>query len=261
MKTVTSISGGQSSAYIAANYPADFLVFALVCIEDRACTPKDSKLVQRVSDRIGREFIATAEDDTILHTMFDLEQYLGQRIDWVVGKTFDTLQKSGLPNQQWRYCTTKMKIKPMFDWWKNKFDDPIKMQIGFRFGEQKRATRMLEKCNENGFSSYGKKAWQKPVFPMIQDGIRRDDVVEFWKSRPVRFAAQNNCVGCFHRNPLTLRKMFDLHPEKMQWFANMEKQRNVTWKSELSYTKIKNHNLQHEIDFSEWDCDSGHCGL
>jgi hypothetical protein len=34
MKTVTSVSGGQSSAYIAANYPSDFLVFALVCIED-----------------------------------------------------------------------------------------------------------------------------------------------------------------------------------------------------------------------------------
>ena len=83
MKTVTSVSGGQSSAYIAANYPSDYLVFALVCIEDRKCTPKDAKLVQAVSDRIGKEFIATAEDDTILHTMFDLEQYLGQRIDWV----------------------------------------------------------------------------------------------------------------------------------------------------------------------------------
>ena len=67
MKTVTSVSGGQSSAYIAANYPSDYLVFALVCIEDRACTPKDSKLVQMVSDRIGKEFIATAEDDTAHH--------------------------------------------------------------------------------------------------------------------------------------------------------------------------------------------------
>ena len=52
MKTVTSVSGGKSSAYIAANYPSDFLVFALVCIEDRNCTPKDKKLVQMVSDRI-----------------------------------------------------------------------------------------------------------------------------------------------------------------------------------------------------------------
>ena len=43
------MSGGKSSAYIAANYPADFLVFALVCIDDPVCTPKDKKLVQEVS--------------------------------------------------------------------------------------------------------------------------------------------------------------------------------------------------------------------
>ncbi len=91
--TVTSVSGGQSSAYIAANYPSDFLVFALVCIDDPSCTPKDKKLVQQVSDRIGREFIATAEDDVIIHTMLDLEQYLGQRIDWVVGDSFDTVAR------------------------------------------------------------------------------------------------------------------------------------------------------------------------
>ena len=131
MKTVTSVSGGQSSAYIAANYPSDFLVFALVCIEDRNCTPKDAKLVQQVSDRIGREFIATAEDDTILHTMLDLEQYLGQRIDWVAGKPFEHLRKSSLPNITWRHCTELMKIKPMFNWWKNTIGEPVHMQIGF----------------------------------------------------------------------------------------------------------------------------------
>ena len=112
MKICTSISGGQSSAYIAAHYPADYLVFALVCIEDRKCTPKDKKLVQIVSDRIGKEFIATAEDDIILHTILDLEQYIGQKIDWVVGETFDYVaEKKGgwLPNKLHRYCTVEMK--------------------------------------------------------------------------------------------------------------------------------------------------------
>ena len=151
MKTVTSISGGQSSAYIAANYTSDFLVFALVCIEDTACTPKDKKLVQMVSDRIGRDFIATAEDDTILHTMFDLEQYLGQRIDWVAGETFDYVaQKKGgwLPNKLHRYCTVEMKLRPMFRWWREKIGEPVEMRIGFRAGEEKRAARMMERVND-----------------------------------------------------------------------------------------------------------------
>ena len=80
-----------------------------------------------VSDRIGREFIATAEDDTILHTIFDLEQYVSQQIDWVVGSTFDdvTTNKGGwLPNMLHRYCTVEMKLRPMHRWWRDKIGEP-----------------------------------------------------------------------------------------------------------------------------------------
>ena len=280
MKTVTSVSGGQSSAYIAANYPSDFLVFALVCIEDRRCTPKDAKLVQMVSDRIGREFIATAEDDMILHTMFDLEQYLGQRIDWVVGSTFDevTHKKGGwLPNKMHRYCTVEMKLRPMHRWWREKIGEPIKMQIGFRAGEERRANKMLERTNEDGLNvlkdvvgqhssgrnKWAETPWQKPVFPMIEDGVHRDRVVEFWKDKPVRFAERNNCVGCFHRNPLLLREMFDQHPDKMEWFAAQERrEKKGTWRDDMSYDVIKKHKRQYKLDFDDFsECDSGHCGL
>lgn len=279
MKTVTSVSGGQSSAYIAANYPSDFLVFALVCIEDRACTPKDAKLVQMVSDRIGREFIATAEDDTILHTMFDLEQYLGQNIDWVVGLSFDELTKkkgSYLPNKMQRYCTVEMKLRPMHRWWRDEIGEPIEMQIGFRAGEERRAKNMMARANPEGLlemkdvigehadgrNKWAETPWQKPVFPMIEDGIHRDHVVEFWKDKPVRFAERNNCVGCFHRNPLLLRQMFDKHPEKMEWFLENEAQAKGNWRSDLTYSAIKKHRLQQSFDFGDEDgCDSGHCGL
>lgn len=281
MKTVTSVSGGQSSAYIAANYPSDYLVFALVCIEDRKCTPKDAKLVQAVSDRIGKEFIATAEDDTILHTMFDLEQYLGQRIDWVTGETFDYVaEKKGgwLPNKLHRYCTVEMKLRPMHRWWKSKNIDPVLMQIGFRAGEERRAVRMNERLNTDGLLEFkdviGKHAsgrnkwaetpWQRPKFPMIEDEVHRDKVVEFWKGKPVRFAERNNCVGCFHRNPLLLRTMFDKYPEKMEWFAAKERvEGKGQWRhGESTYDDIKKHRLQHELSFEDFsECDSGHCGL
>lgn len=285
MKTVTSVSGGQSSAYIAANYPSDFLVFALVCIEDTRCTPKDAKLVQMVSDRIGRQFIATAEDDVILHTMLDLEQLLGQRIDWVVGPTFDevTSGKYGkvLPSALRRYCTAEMKMRPMFEWWQRTINEPVKMQIGFRAGEQRRALSHLEKCNDdglleqpyvvgkhsNGNNKWAQIAWQKPVFPLIENGIHRDHVVEYWKNKPVRFAERNNCVGCFHRNPLLLRQMFDKHPNKMEWFAKQE--RNRVYANDIflvskgmTYDSIAKHKLQAEFTWEDMgECDSGHCGL
>jgi hypothetical protein len=107
-------------------------------------------------------------------------------------------------------------------------------------------------------------AWQKPSFPMIEDAIHRDKVVEFWDDIPVPFAQRNNCVGCFHRNPLLLRKMWDKYPNKMEWFAAQERVKGKgQWRhGESSYDDIKKHRLQHELSFEDFsDCDSGHCGL
>lgn len=282
MKTVTSVSGGQSSAYVAANYKSDYLIFALVCIDDHKCAPQDPGLVKRVSDKIGKEFIATAEDDIILHTMFDLEQHLGQEIAWVTGDSFDHLVQvrhtGWLPNKLHRYCTVDMKLRPLFRWWrKTCAPDPVTMQIGFRAGEDRRANNMLERTNDqgllefkdvvgqhsNGNNKWAEMAWQKPRFPMIEDNVHRDRVVEYWKDKPVRFAPRNNCVGCFHRNPLLLRQMADLHPEKFEWFAAQERNdRKGQWRSDISYDKIKKHKIQHQLDFDDFsECDSGHCGL
>jgi hypothetical protein len=91
MKTVNSLSGGKTSSYIAANYPADYDVFSLVRIEHEASKFPDAKIRQEVEDRIQAPFIATAEDDMIIYTMLDLEQHIGRKITWVTGKTFDQI--------------------------------------------------------------------------------------------------------------------------------------------------------------------------
>ena len=62
MRTVNSISGGKTSAYIAANYPADFNIFSLVRTSDTRLKFPDDKIRQIVSDKIGKEFIGTLED-------------------------------------------------------------------------------------------------------------------------------------------------------------------------------------------------------
>ena len=113
MKTVNSLSGGKTSSYIAANYPADYDVFSLVRIEDDNCRFKDEKIRKEVEDRIQARFIATAEDDTIIYTMLDLEQFIGRPITWVTGNTFDEITKRTdkvyLPNKVQRFCTVQMK--------------------------------------------------------------------------------------------------------------------------------------------------------
>ena len=80
IKTVNSLSGGKTSSFIAANYPADYNVFSLVTTSDKNCLFPDKKIRQLVSQKIEREFIGTLEDDKIIYTMLDLEQFIGSKI-------------------------------------------------------------------------------------------------------------------------------------------------------------------------------------
>jgi hypothetical protein len=278
MKTVTSISGGMTSAYVAANYPSDYYVFALVTTNDKKLLYPDAKLRQIVSDKIGKEFIGTLEDNIIIHTILDLEQFIGKEINWVVGKPFEEIiirkDKVYLPNKTQRFCTTEMKLRPIFNWWYVNINKIVQMQIGYRANEGRRANNMLSKVNSDGLlefkETFEKKngrnkwftiAWQKPIFPLIEHSIYKEDIVNYWNGKKVRFAIRNNCVGCFHRNPLLLKKMWQDFPNKMQWFADKEIGKS-TWRSDVSYNKIKTAFSQIDLfddDFS--DCDSGYCGL
>jgi len=282
MKTINSLSGGKTSSYIAANYPADYNVFSLVRTDDKKCLFPDAKIRQEVSNRLGTEFIGTLEDDMIIYTMLDLEQYIGKKIDWVTGKSFDEIivrkDKKYLPNVTQRFCTTEMKLKPIFNWWRENINKVCEVRIGFRANEQSRAKTMLSKTNKNGNSTFktivGKRKtqnkwanieWQKPMFPLIKDNIYKDTIQNFWKDKNVRFAYMNNCIGCFHRTPILLKHMSDKHPNKYEWFMNAEQDTGYnirTFKNNMNYKQIKNSFKQTSLfddDFNE--CDSGYCGL
>jgi len=282
LKTINSLSGGKTSSYIAAHYPADYNVFALVRTDDKKCLFPDAKIRQEVSDRLGTEFIGTLEEDAIIYTMLDLEQFIGQKIDWVTGKTFDEIiirkNKKYLPNVTQRFCTTEMKLQPIFYWWQKNINKVCEVRIGFRANEQRRAKTMLLKTNKNGNSTFktivGKRKtqnkwanieWQKPVFPLIKDQIWKDNIENYWRGKPVRFAYMNNCVGCFHRTPILLKHMSDKNPNKYEWFINAEQDTGYnirTFKNGMTYEQIKNSFKQTKLfddDFTE--CDSGYCGL
>ena len=120
MKTINSLSGGKSSSYLAYHYPADYNLFSLVKIDDNKCTPKDKGMVKFISDKIGEDFIASAESDLTLKAVIELEQLISKEIIWVSGLSFEKVNRkatggNGLPNQQWRFCTTEMKIRPIWD--------------------------------------------------------------------------------------------------------------------------------------------------
>lgn len=278
MRTVTSVSGGKTSAYVAANYPTDYNVFSLIRTNDIKCIYPDWKVRQMVSDKLGVEFIGTLEEDTIIDTIFDLEQFIGSEIHWVTGKTFDEVitrnGKKYLPNITQRFCTSEMKLQPLFDWWQRNFPEPVIMQIGYRANEMRRVENMHKRLNKDGILTHksivGKRKtqnkwadipWEKPVFPLVEDNIFKDNIEEYWKGKPVRFAYMNNCIGCFHRSEPLLKLMSEKFPEKFDWFVRQESE-SRRFKNGVSYKKIKDYPSMGALDFDDFtDCDSGYCGI
>lgn len=281
MKTVNSISGGKTSAYIAKHYPADINIFSLVRIEDKDCLwmgGKDEKTRQLISDRIGAEFIGTAEMDEIIYTILDLEQFIGQEIKIITGKTFEQIisDRSGyLPNKMVRYCTSEMKIIPIFNYLRSLDIFPVNMRIGYRPNETERAKRMLSKevdglenfktiIGKSGSKNkWGEIPYRKASFPLIEDNINKDIIYNFWNDKPVRFAYRNNCVMCVNRQPLMISHMATKEKRKVEWAKRIEEHTGNQFLSEVPMSKILQYSTQGQLfnddDFS--DCDSGYCGI
>jgi hypothetical protein len=281
MKTVNSISGGKTSSYLAKHYPADINIFSLVRIEDTNnlwMKGKDEKTRQLVSDKLGKEFIGTAEMDEIIYTILDLEQFIGSEITWTTGKTFEEVIKQNygyLPNKMTRYCTVEMKLKPIFNWLKENTELPVEMRIGFRPNELQRAEGVLKRADENGIeyfntvigkrktqNKWGLVPYRKVTFPLIENNISKDVIYNFWNDKNVRFAYRNNCVGCVNRQPLMISHMAQKDLDKVKWFEKQELNTGNRFLSDVSFSQILNFGIQNTFfddDFNE--CDSGFCGI
>jgi len=281
MKTVNSISGGKTSSYLAKHYPADINIFSLVRIDDKDnlwMKGKDEKTRQIVSDKLGIEFIATAEMDEIIYTILDLEQFIGQEITWVTGKSFEEVIKQNygyLPNKMTRYCTVEMKLKPIFNWLQENTELPIEMRIGFRPNEISRAETVLKRADENGIeffntiigkrktqNKWGLVPYRKVTFPLIANNIQKDIIYNYWNDKNVRFAYRNNCVGCVNRQPLMISHMASKDIDKVKWFDKQEQITGNRFLSDVSFNQILKFGTQASFfdeDFNE--CDSGFCGI
>ena len=272
MKTINSVSGGKTSSYLTIHYPADYNVFALITTEDIRSRPKDDALIKMVSDKIGREFIATAESDLTLKAVIDLEQLLGKEIVWLVGDTFEqTIKKNGgiLPNFMLRFCTHQMKMKPIFDWWTKEINEIVEMRVGYRYDELERADRFTTKFKTivgrtAKRNKWGEIEWRIGKFPLIEDKVTHLKVKQWAESSGLIFPSDSNCVGCFHKSIQQLRKNFEDYPEKMNWFAEQEiitkKGKQLKWKKEMSYSQIKFVGLQTDFNFGTGSgCQAGLC--
>ena len=280
MKIVNSLSGGKTSSYIATHYPADVNIFALCCIDcHNAGKNIDRKLKQMANDKLQKycphrpEFVATSEDPKILQVMFDLEQMIGKEIIWVRGDGWETMirRKNALPNMNKRFCTTVLKMEPIFEYLFIRIELPVIMQIGYRYDEMERQNNLNEyfkysyKCQyyENSGKwnhRWEEIKWREGRFPLIEDRITHYQVSEFWKDKRIDFPEDSNCLNCFWKQPEQLRKNFDTDNAIMQWATIQEDLQGNTFKEKFNFHQISHFPIQLDFMYGTGSgCQAGFC--
>lgn len=291
---VDSLSGGMSSSMMGALSGADHSVFSVVtinCPEHKT----DPALIRYTQDKFAKfcpnypDFQATAEDDATLWAMIELEQYIGKEIAWVRGKLFDDVlttksmfggQPTRLPSWARRYCTSEMKLLPIFEYLYFNDLTPCHMNIGFRDDEPNRKHKFYfnkdgTPKNPHAFhypltcNNYGENQmkwsdvyYRRAHFPLIEMGVTKEMVKDFWRGK-IKFPEISNCEGCFHKNIETIAFKCHTSPAKMRWWMRMEKIGKGTWRDDkLSYETIGNSKLGRQLTISEVsECESEGCGV
>jgi len=276
MKTVNSLSGGKTSSYLAVHYPADYEIFSLVCNDDAKCGHTDKSIMKLANDKLANyapyfgELIGTPENPIILKTMIDLEQKLGKEIIWVRGDSFDKIiqRKKALPNQQNRFCTTEMKMKPIFEWCYTHLELPIKMRVGYRMDEKERMERFTTSFKTSLQANKGKvwrHRWQDIEWregDFILKNTSHERIQKFWQEDQshIIFPKDSNCQNCFWKNEQQiLRNSITCNPQ-INWANNIEKKMKRRFRFDYTIGQILKMPMQ--LDFFETDgasCQAGEC--
>jgi hypothetical protein len=274
MITVNSLSGGKTSSFMAVHHPADVQIFACVCIDYEKAKPKDPAIFKYASEKLSGNFIASAEHDKTLKVMMQLEQLIGKEIIWVRGKSFDkVIDEAGcLPTWARRFCTTELKIRPMFEYLYFRYGI-TNMQIGFRGDEMDRIIKAQSE-DKSYFDYptlcrlYGKRKkiwnsikWRIAAFPLR--GTFHYQIIKYWKyvHPEFDFPIDSNCRGCHHKQKELIKQNWLETPEHLEWFAlQEEKGKYNTWHDDqVSYRKIFASNFTEKIDFDYPGCSTGFC--
>lgn len=282
MLTANSLSGGRTSSYMAVHHPADVEIFSMVCIEDQNAAggwlKRRPDLIRYANEKLERfipqfgEFKATAEDPVTIQTMMQLEQKIGREIVWVRDRSFETLirERNFLPNKRKRFCTTELKLKPVFEYCYKYLPLKVKMRLGYRFDEMERKEKATTKfsfpyqCSLEGKRRQKHKTieWRVCDFPLIDESPTiHPQIINYWKNNPdVVFPEDSNCQFCFWKDPQQKLINFKKNPAIMYWAAIQEEIIGNTLSDDISL--LQNASIAEQLDFfggTGSGCTAGMC--
>lgn len=139
------------------------------------------------------------------------------------GEPFDALiaKKQRLPNWQERWCTSFLKLKPLFalartfGWEAGQYQEVI----GLRDDEGHRILNGLANADRNG---------RRVAYPLARAKVRKADVMAFWRGMDFDLDLEpweGNCDLCFMKGRGLRKRIIRDDPARAAWWTRHEAQR------------------------------------
>jgi 3'-phosphoadenosine 5'-phosphosulfate sulfotransferase (PAPS reductase)/FAD synthetase len=150
---------------------------------------------------------------------------------------------SSIPNMQFRFCTSELKINTLKRYLKS---------IG-----------VIDYTSFNGIRYDEPRRWQKTKdsdydveLPLVKWKVTKQDVLNFWKEQPFDLKVNEpygNCDCCFLKGKGKLSIIAKEKPELFQWWIDIENKSKHQFKKEITYQQIKDKS-QNQLGL--WDNDA-----
>lgn len=142
--------------------------------------------------------------------------------------------KQYLPNVVARFCTAETKVRTIKRYLVKEGWKHWNSCVGIRADE---ARRVNTKPTKERWTMW---------YPLYEAGVTKKDVMTFWNSQPfdLRLVGPNgqtpkgNCDGCFLKSEATLAMMWREHPDRMQWWADMEAEIGSSFHKSRTYKEL-----------------------
>lgn len=249
---VINFSGGRTSAYMTKRLLEETDEKYLICFQN---TGKESEETL--------EFINECDKRWNLNILW-LEYRMPteqskQRYEVV---TYETASRDGrpymeliiqrpasIPNMEFRYCTTELKINTLKRYLKAQGIKDYTSFNGIRYDEPKR----WSKSKDSDFDV---------ELPLVSWKITKQDVLDFWSQQDFDLKIEQpfgNCDGCFLKGKGKLIEILMKDPNSLDWWINIEEtnMKGATFKKGITYRQLKEQAIEGINKFKDdpsFDC-------
>ena len=150
------------------------------------------------------------------------------------GEPFDALLDAGawLPSMTARICTAELKV------------GTIDRHLWQSHGLTRRQTRKLIGFRHDEPARWRPALYQQceVAYPMVEAGVTRADVAEFWRRQPLDLgidSARGNCDCCYLKPRANLLATIAAEPWRADWWIDVERRRGRTFRVGESFADLR----------------------